>query len=69
MVEADMKALEEQLEQVSSEELDEYFKITFKATLRGLPELPKGTWENELGEIRTEPNSAAQYGSFIWNHC
>ena len=32
MVEADMKALGEQLEQVSSEELDEYFK---KSSIQG----------------------------------
>ena len=56
MVEADMKALGEQLEQVSSEELDEYFKNqAFKATLRGLPELPKGTWENGV-RVRFAPN-------------
>lgn len=56
MVEADIFTLREQLSMVSSEELDAYFKKeAFKATLRGLPELPQGTWENGV-RVRFAPN-------------
>ena len=56
MVEGDMRNLKEQLSMVSSEELNDYFKKeAFKATLRGLPELPQGTWENGV-RVRFAPN-------------